>query len=155
VNSLLENESENPFGRPAPVAVSASLVQGSADRYPALPRAPRSPVRSGEAARRCVAVYLGGPSLEPGKTELTDTPHFCSNLSCVCCDHIILRFVDTRWKPTVNYMFLRLNYPNRLNEGLYPAPGFCAFCCQCTFMDEDRLQKLSAFSSNWVCRGHL
>jgi hypothetical protein len=155
VNSLLQNEIENPFDGPPPIQIPVSSVQHAAEHHIPLSPAPRSPVRSGEIAKRCVAIYVGGTSLQPGKTELTDVPHFCSNLSCLNCDHIVLRFADSRWKPSVDYMFLRLNYPNRLDTGIYPAPGFCAFCCQCTSREEDRLQKLNCYSSNWVCRGHL
>jgi hypothetical protein len=154
VNSLLENEIEDPFGQPPPISLSSS-IQRDAENHCPLPRAPRSPVRSGDKAKRCTGIYVGGPALKPGITEITDVPHFCSNLSCLSCDHIVLRFVDSRWKPTVDYLFLRLNYPNRVDEGLQPAPGYCAFCCQCSFREETKVQKLSSFSSNWVCRGHF
>jgi hypothetical protein len=149
LNRLLEDEIDDPFAPPPQPPFQSEATK----RVPLL-RVPRSPVRSGDIARKCSATFLGGTSLTPGCTNAPDTPHFCSNLSCLSCDCIVLRFPDARWKPTTDCLFLRLNYPNRLRARLYPAPRYCAFCCQCTFREEAELQRLSTFSSNWVCRGH-
>ena len=119
-----------------------------------LPRSPRSPVPSGTKSRKCTEIYLGGTSITPGMTSFPDDPHFCSNLSCLSCDHIVIRFPDSRWAPETDYLFLRNNYPNRVDRNLKRAPGWCAFCCQCTFREEKDLKRLNPFSSNWVCRGH-
>jgi hypothetical protein len=155
VNALLEGEIEDPLSRPPPIAVPISPVQEAAERHLPLPASPRSPVSSRAPAQRCVAIYLGGTALQPGMTAAPTEPRFCTNLSCVGCDHIVLRFPNARWRRSVDCLFLRLNYPNRVDGGLCPAPGFCAFCCQCTFREEEATQRLSPFASNWVCRGHL
>jgi hypothetical protein len=155
VNTLLDDDFEDSESRPPPIAMPVSPVQEAAERHRPFPVSPRSPVSSGAIARSCIAIYLGGTDLQPGMSISPTSPRFCVNLSCVGCDHIVLRFPNARWRSSVDYMFLRINYPNRVDEGLYPAPGHCAFCCQCAFREEDATQRLSPFASNWVCRGHL
>lgn len=109
---------------------------------------PKGPVQ------KCTSVCIGGPNIPVGMTTETSGPHVCSNLSCIKCDHNVLRFPDRRWKKTTDYLFLRNNFPENVQQNLVIAPGWCAYCCQCTFCEEQNLRKLHAFSSNWVCRGH-
>ena len=116
--------------------------------------APRSPVRSGTASKKCAELYLGGTDLKPGMNDFVGDAHFCNNMQCFCCDHIVLRFPDRRWSKDTDYMFLRNNYPNNLDSKLIPAPGWCAFCCQCMYREDKEIQRLKPYSSNWVCRGH-
>ncbi|EAY15013.1 hypothetical protein TVAG_019130 [Trichomonas vaginalis G3] len=115
---------------------------------------PRSPVKSTDASKHCADIFIGPPSLLPGITISPLEPHFCKNLQCINCDHIVLRFPDRKWASNVDYLFLRNNYPNKVDSRLVPSPGFCAFCCQCTFKDTDKLERLGHFDSDWVCRGH-
>ena len=115
---------------------------------------PRSPVKSGTAANHCLDIFLGGTDLTPGITTSLLDPHFCSNLQCISCDHIVLRFPDMKWKDDINYLFLRNNYPNKVDSKLIPYKGSCAFCCQCTFKEANAICRLSMFETNWVCRGH-
>lgn len=115
---------------------------------------PRSPVKSTQVSVHCADIFIGPPSLLPGITTTPIEPHFCKNLQCINCDHIVLRFPDRKWASNVDYLFLRNNYPNKVDTRLVPSPGFCAFCCQCTFKDTDKLVRLGHFESDWVCRGH-
>jgi hypothetical protein len=67
---------------------------------------------------------------------------------------LVVRFADRIWKDSTDYLFLRNNYPDTVQQNLLPAPRWCAYCCQCTFCHEQKLRKLPPFSTNWVCRGH-
>lgn len=153
LNNLLDEETDDnesmDFAIPPMTAFQDDVMN-----HVGMSNSPRSPVPSGSISKKCREIYIGGVSVEPGITIFPDEPHFCSNLSCVSCDHIVLRFPNSRWAEETDYLFLRNNYPNRVDGNLIVAPGWCAFCCQCTFKAEKKLQRLSPFSSNWVCRGH-
>ena len=115
---------------------------------------PRLPIKQGAKAQHCVCVFLGGTDLLPGFTRSIIEPHFCNNLHCISCDHIVLRFPKSRWKEDVDYMFLRNNYPNKVDKKIVRKAGWCAFCCQCTKKETNKTITLGRFDSNWVCRGH-
>lgn len=103
---------------------------------------------------KCAVACIGGPDLPSGRTSDVTTPHFCSNLICVSCDHKVIRFPNYKWSPNTDYLFLRNNYPDTVEQNLIPAPGRCAYCCQCTFCDETDVKHLNSFNSTWACRGH-
>jgi len=115
---------------------------------------PRSPIRSGIKSKKCAKIFIGGTDILPGWTENVLNPHFCTNLQCLKCDHIVLRFPDSQWDKSTDYLFLRNNYPNTVSKKLIKSFGYCAFCCQCTHIDTNQVQGLSGFETNWVCRGH-
>ena len=54
---------------------------------------------------------------------------------CSKCDLRVLRFVDQRWSPDVDYMYFRNFMPNvdKMRAQLRSADGQCAFACQCTW----------------------
>ena len=108
----------------------------------------------GGRIKKCLSVCLGGSDLPVGITTESSGPHFCSSLICVSCDFKVSRYPDKRWKKGTDYLFLRNNYPEKVQQNLIPAKGWCAYCCQCTFCEENEIKKLSSFTSNWVCRGH-
>lgn len=110
--------------------------------------------RFGGPAQKCIQICLGGTALPVGRTQDAQSPHFCSNLFCISCDHMVIRFGDRRWNKSTDYLFLRNNYPDKVEQNLMYAPGWCAYCCQCTFREEQGIQRLAPFSTNWVCRGH-
>ena len=148
-----ENNKNSLFNIPPPIKLfEENSFQHDAMMHIPLSSSPRSPVRSGSDAKKCK--YLGGTDLKPGFNDLSEEPHFCSNMQCFSCDHIVLRFPDRRWSKDTDYLFTRNNYPNNLDSKLIPAPGWCAFCCQCTFCEEKDIQRLKPFSTKWVCRGH-
>ena len=37
----------------------------------------------------------------------------CSTLRCVQCDFGVISFQDTKWDKSVDYLFLRNNYPEK------------------------------------------
>lgn len=115
-----------------------------------------SPVRRSpsQPSAKCSIPCIGGPDLPSGRTSDITSPHFCSNLICVSCDHKVIRFPNYKWSPATDYLFLRNNYPDTVNQNLIPAPGRCAYCCQCTFCDETEVKHLNSFNSTWACRGH-
>lgn len=107
-----------------------------------------------EITAKCATVYVGGPNLQAGMTRNMSEPRFCSNLICVSCDHKVIRFPNYHWNAETDYLFLRNNYPDTVQKNLVPFPGSCAYCCQCTHMDEMSLRRLDSFSCTWACRGH-
>lgn len=117
---------------------------------------PPSPVKGiiPKTNKKCIVPCIGGPDLPTGKTTDLTEPKFCSNLICVSCDHKVIRFPNYKWAPSTDYLFLRNNYPNTVQKNLIPAPGLCAYCCQCTFCEESSTKQLSSFDSTWACRGH-
>lgn len=104
--------------------------------------------------QKCTSVCLGGTKIPVGMMTETSEPHTCSNLYCIKCDFNVRRFPDRRWKKSTDYLFLRNNFPENVQQNLVISPGWCAYCCQCTFCEEQSFRKLPAFSSNWVCKGH-
>ncbi|OHT06988.1 hypothetical protein TRFO_24873 [Tritrichomonas foetus] len=120
------------------------------------PKHSKQPIsqKSSNEIRKCSSICLGGTDLPVGMTVDSSDPHFCSSLICISCDLKVSRYPDKRWKAGTDYLFLRNNYPDKVHQNLITATGYCAFCCQCTFCEENTLRKLSSFSSNWVCRGH-
>ena len=102
---------------------------------------------------KCTQIFVGGTDLKPGITTTSD-PHFCSNLFCLSCDHPVIRFENSQWSKDTDYLFMRNNYPEKVQSHLIRSNGYCAYCCQCTFYSENSLRKLSSYSSNWVCLGH-
>lgn len=115
----------------------------------------KSPISENQSfPMKCSAIFVGGTDLPDGITTNSSDPHFCTSLICISCDHKVSRYLDKRWKAGTDYLFLRNNYPNTVSQNLIPAKGWCAYCCQCTFCEEEKTRKLPSFSSNWVCRGH-
>lgn len=103
---------------------------------------------------KCTGIFVGGTDLPEGITTSSSDPHFCSSLICISCDMKVSRYFNKRWKPGTDYLFLRNNYPETVSQNLIHAKGWCAYCCQCTFCEEEKTRRLPSFSSNWVCRGH-
>ena len=102
---------------------------------------------------KCTQIFVCGTDLQPGITTPSD-PHFCNNLFCLSCDHPVIRFENYQWAKDTDYLFMRNNYPEKVQSKLIRSNGYCAYCCQCTFYSENSLRKLSSYSSNWVCLGH-
>lgn len=166
LNHFLGSDDDDSGDQPASVTPPKS-----SSRLPTKPASPRSPTHAPSPFRvtpthqrsssrvespsnKCVQVCLGGTKVPVGMTSDVKDPHFCSNLFCISCDHIVIRFADRRWKAATDYLFLRNNYPDNVQQNLVFAPGWCAFCCQCTFAEESGVKKLAPYSTNWVCRGH-
>ena len=172
VNDLLDSDDDNEvplepvprMSRPPPPRLDTQLPRSHGHVPTASPSGGTSPFKlSGRQQRssskvgppqKCVQVCLGGTSVPVGTTQDTAAPHFCENLFCISCDHHVVRFADRRWNEATDYLFLRNNYPDKVQPNLVFAPGWCAYCCQCTFTEEKNVRKLAPFSSNWVCRGH-
>ena len=154
---------ESPKRPPLPTKLPSRSIQ-SPPRSPSVgaespvrltPTHQRRASRVYGGTRKCVQVCLGGTKMPVGMTSDTQDPHFCNNLFCISCDHIVIRFPDRRWSQATDYLFLRNNYPEHVQRNLVFAPGWCAYCCQCTFCEEQGVKKLAPYSTNWVCRGHV
>ena len=140
--------------KPKPLSTNNSGRYHSKSSLTRLPQSPLPKIQKPAKVQKCITPYIGGPDLEVGLTTDILSPKFCSNLICVSCDHKVIRFPNYRWAPSTNYLFLRNNYPDTVQKNLIPAPGVCAYCCQCTFCEETKLHPLNTFDSTWACRGH-
>jgi hypothetical protein len=148
VKSILGPDDDNdPLFTPSHSPVSIGHPKSPSNRQTANFESSSNPLK-------CVHLFLGGTSLTDGITVDSNDPHFCSNMFCISCDHLVIRIPNRRWKESTDYLFLRNNYPDTVKQNLIPAARWCAYCCQCTFCQEQELKKLPPFSTNWVCRGH-
>jgi hypothetical protein len=148
------DEDEDPiFGNSNPIVPVRGIPQPTAPRIST--RIPKSPFpRSNREAVKCNHLFVGGTDLADGVTLDSAEPFFCTHMFCISCDHLVIRFPDRTWRESTDYLFLRLNYPDKVKQNLVPAPRWCAYCCQCTFCAEQKIRKLSPFATSWVCRGH-
>lgn len=68
----------------------------------------------------------------------------------------VMAFPDNVWAASTDYLFLRNSFPNAaaLRQRLTRKPGFCARCCQCSFMSSRNVEPVNTESFRWVCGGH-
>ena len=76
---------------------------------------PQAPLLGKQAGGKCYPLYIGGAALKDGITQSSLDPHSCSSLRCCGCDKKVHRFPGNRWKPTVDYLFVR-NHNTNLKE---------------------------------------
>jgi len=64
---------------------------------------------------------------------------FIQGFHCTGCDFQVMKVDGFVWKGSVEYMFLRNNYPNvmKLRMKLEKKAGCCAYCCQCSSKSAD------------------
>ena len=55
---------------------------------------------------------MGGSSLIDGKTLNSLNPKSCDKLRCYNCDKKVHRFTNSKWKDTVDYLFVRNHNTN-------------------------------------------
>eukprot|EP00823_Brevimastigomonas_motovehiculus_P004470 TRINITY_DN2960_c0_g1_i1.p1 TRINITY_DN2960_c0_g1~~TRINITY_DN2960_c0_g1_i1.p1 ORF type:complete len:334 (+),score=88.62 TRINITY_DN2960_c0_g1_i1:74-1075(+) len=101
--------------------------------------------------RHCYPVYLSAADedVQRGKA--------CNSLLCTSCDHTVLRIPHCRWSASVDYLFLRNNYPDlhKLRSCLEHSADECSYACQCTSKSVNSITNLSSQSkSRWICSGH-
>jgi hypothetical protein len=157
IDSLLQDDDDEllPLAQENPTtSMRESARESTSSRLSFIASSPSIQLKPGEPFEKCRELYVGGTRLALGITIAPTEPRCCSNIACIHCDHVVVRFADARWKDFVNPLFLRNNYPQRLSDGLFRQVGWCAFGCQCTFCEEFGPVKLSPVKSNWVCRGH-
>ena len=86
---------------------------------------------------------------------------YCSNILCLNCDHTILIFNNYRWDESVNYLFFRLNFPNKhkLSQKLIKDENYTCYSCQCQYLNinitrnnnnNNNMNKIN----EWQCCGH-
>ena len=88
---------------------------------------------------------------------------YCQHIRCLNCDHLIMHFLGRKWAESADYLFFRLNFPNRkkLETKLLRDADFSCYCCQCHHINVD-LSKPSKSSKvnhseikpEWQCCGH-
>ncbi len=64
---------------------------------------------------KCFPLYIGGAALLEGMTQGSLHPFSCSKLMCYNCDKKVHRFTNKKWKPIVDYLFVR-NHNTNLKE---------------------------------------
>ena len=84
---------------------------------------------------KCFLMIVGGPGLRQGKTESSMRPMSCSSMKCFKCDKKVHRFLNAKWQPHVDYLFVRNHNTNTqvLQSGLELHPGSASYACQCKF----------------------
>ena len=99
-----------------------------------------------EAGGKCYPIYLGGSALQDGQTMSSLQPRSCTKLRCINCDKRVLRYVNNKWKASVDYLFVRNHNTNpkelvkvRLlvfnkKQGTEAAVGYACYACQCKFV---------------------
>ena len=64
---------------------------------------------------KCYPLFIGGSSLQEGFAQTSLKPRSCAKLRCYKCDKKVHRYIDQKWKSTVDYLFFR-NYNTNTKE---------------------------------------
>ena len=105
---------------------------------------------------KCYPLALCPPDVQEGVSKGSMNLRSCSSLRCLGCDLGVVRYVNKKWKNDLQYLFFRsyISKLEKLQEGLLPASGFCAYACQCTWHSVDKRLDLPTGNTKWVCGGH-
>jgi hypothetical protein len=106
---------------------------------------------------KCYPMFMGGTKLPKGHTQSSMQPVSCSSLRCFNCDKKVHRFLNGKWNPSVDYLFVRNHNTNlpELQKGVEFEKGSSAYACQCKFVtvyvsaDPNRAEEMK-----WMCGGH-
>ncbi|TNV83765.1 hypothetical protein FGO68_gene14526 [Halteria grandinella] len=104
----------------------------------------------------CYPLFIGGSSLKSGITQSSISPQSCSSLHCLSCDKPVHHFPGNKWRPHVDYLFVRNHNTNikELVKGLEPSPAYAAYSCQCQWLALCETSATEAEKMNWICGGH-
>jgi hypothetical protein len=61
---------------------------------------------------KCYPLYLGGSQLLDGQTMNSLNARSCNRLRCYNCDKPVHRYIESKWKSTVDYLFVRNHNTN-------------------------------------------
>ncbi|MPC17373.1 Protein C8orf37 [Portunus trituberculatus] len=81
----------------------------------------------------------------------------CDRLRCLKCDMTVVTMDGFCWSSTIDYFFLRNNYPDlaRLCARLEPQRVARAYACQCQHLSLTEPSSLAHLDGlKWVCGGH-
>ena len=80
----------------------------------------------------------------------------CDKLRCFDCDKKVLKYSNSKWKSSVDYLFVRnhLTNPKELVKGIEPELGSNAYACQCKFRSMSEPSHTEAITLKWMCAGH-
>ena len=105
-------------------------------------------------------ILVGGPEATKALTRPSQSRP-CTSLQCSSCDMKVGCYPGRQWANSVDYLFLRNNYPLTVDGGLEARPGRVAYCCQCSWTtvnagcgDEQPLKRVLP-ASKWFCCGHV
>eukprot|EP00695_Tsukubamonas_globosa_P002674 TRINITY_DN3863_c0_g1_i1.p1 TRINITY_DN3863_c0_g1~~TRINITY_DN3863_c0_g1_i1.p1 ORF type:complete len:218 (-),score=35.86 TRINITY_DN3863_c0_g1_i1:77-730(-) len=118
---------------------------------------PRAPSSSGLSKQKCTHIFLGGPECPEGCCVLSSDRKRCTNLRCTKCDFKVQCLDEQAWTKSVDYLFLRNNFPDveKLKKNLVKKKGHAAYSCQCSWRTAKDLESISLMSDiKWVCGGH-
>ncbi|KAK8383462.1 hypothetical protein O3P69_015734 [Scylla paramamosain] len=105
---------------------------------------------------RCNSPLLAGISVPPGISTGV-TQRACDRLRCLKCDMMVVTIDGFCWSDTIDYLFLRNNYPDmdRLCARLEPQRVGRAYACQCQHCSLTEPTNLACLEGiQWVCGGH-
>eukprot|EP01083_Nonionella_stella_P023753 65701_1 len=97
--------------------------------------------------------------------SMTNLHDYCRQIRCLNCDHIVMLFHEYKWdNRSVDYLFFRLNFPNKekLKQKLVKDSNYCCYCCQCQYINinlstsQPSSSKLkNTILAQWQCCGHI
>jgi len=86
-----------------------------------------------------------GPGLkqDPARAkplDLGQSTESKKSLACVSCDFKVIAWNGYAWSPSVDYLFMRYNYPDydKLQSNLVPTPGQVAYGCGCSWRNMEQ-----------------
>ena len=86
---------------------------------------------------------------------------YCEHIRCLKCDHLVMLLTGHKWADSADYLFFRLNFPNRqkLNSRLLKDAQFSCYACQCQHINiniskPSETARIDEISKEWQCCGH-
>ena len=69
--------------------------------------------------------------------------NYCRQIQCLNSDHMVMIFNQYKWHSSVDYLFLRLNFPNRdkLKQKLLRNSTYCGYAYQCQIVNINKHEK--------------
>ena len=113
---------------------------------------------------RCSQTVLGGTVSPRGLRSSVFSKVVCDRLRCLGCNLRVSTFMNSEWKPGLDYLFFRNAAldTKQLNSKLDEKMKSVAYCCQCNWIhtSDDRVVKsgdvmgMGGQDLQWVCAGH-
>uniref|UniRef100_A0A7R9YQK2 Cilia- and flagella-associated protein 418 n=1 Tax=Chlamydomonas euryale TaxID=1486919 RepID=A0A7R9YQK2_9CHLO len=106
-----------------------------------------------------MGLFIGGAHTPQGRNGASaGVLNRCNNLRCTKCDFKVIWFDNQGWLDSVDYLFLRNNFPtaDKLAAKLRRSPSTSAYCCQCSWRSATDAQRVGFGGEDlrWVCAGH-
>lgn len=99
--------------------------------------------------KKCAVVYIGS-GFSPSSQRS------CPKMRCSKCDCSVVSFNNFEWDTTIDYLFLRNNYPDftRLKPMLKSKTDSLAYACQCSSISLIDQIPVNKAIFKWFCASH-